>query len=200
MCEADLGARFQFVLHRVGLNLSTDATFQQMGTLNFPQVLLNCGFGPKQLGGRKFLRSRPRILSHCSRRRSQKMLRTWQNCDFVRDIQKKCQVLNILRDALLGAVDRFLEQFLKNIRWTTGAPVVDPIRLRSCSRKRSTAPRRASRMMLRTWHFLRMSRANSRCCQVLNNICDRLLGQGDGILGRLLRIFGPQAALAQNRF
>ena len=153
---------------RVGTNLSTDATFQQTGTLNFPQVLLRSGSGPKQPGGRKILRSRPRIPSPCPRSRSQKMLRTWQNCDFARDILKKCQVLNILRDALLGVADRFLEQLLKNIRWTTGAPVVDPIRLRSCSRKRSTAPRRASRRMLRTWHFLRMSRAKSQFCQVLN--------------------------------
>ena len=29
-----------FTKLRVGLNLSTDATFHQMGTLNFPQVLL----------------------------------------------------------------------------------------------------------------------------------------------------------------
>ena len=123
------------------------------------------------------------------------MLRTWQNCDFARDILKKCQVLNILRDALLGAVDRFLEQLLNLIGSTTGAPVVHRIFLRSCSRKRSTAPRRASRSMLRTLHFLRMSRAKSQFCQVLNTFCDRLLGQADGFQGRLLRIFRPSRLL-----
>ena len=117
--------------NRAGLNLSTDATFQQTGTLNFPQVLLRSGFGPKEPWGRKILRSLPRIPSPCPRRRSQKMLRTWQNCDFARDILKKCQVLDILRDALLGAVDRFLEQLLNLIGSTTGAPVVHRTFLRS---------------------------------------------------------------------
>ena len=173
----------------MGLNLSTNATFQQMWTLKFPQVLLRIGLGPKQPGGRKIMRSRPKDTSPCVGSRSQKMLRPWQNCDFARDILKKCQVLNILRDALLGATDRFLEQLLKNIRWTTGASVVDPIRLRGCSRKRSVAPRRASRRKLRTWHFLRMCRAKSPFSQVLNMFGDRLPGQGDGILGRHLRIF-----------
>ena len=151
-----------YVFFRVGLKLSTDASFQQIGTLNFPQVLLRSGFGPNQPGGRKILRSRPRNPSPCPRSRSQKMLRTWQNCDFARDILKTCQVLNILRDALLGVADRFLEQLLNLIGSTTGAPVVHRIFLRSCSRKRSTAPRRASRRMLRTWHFLRISRAKSK--------------------------------------
>ena len=53
--------------------------------------------------------------------RSQKMLRSWQKCDFARDIPKKCQVLNILCDAILAATDRFHEQLLKNIRLTTGS-------------------------------------------------------------------------------
>jgi len=136
-----IGTTCRELLLRVGLNLSTDATFQQTGALNFPQVLLRSGFGPKQPGGRKTLRSQPGIPSPCPRSRSQKMLRTWQNSDFARDILKKCQVLNLLRDALLGAVGRFLEQLLNLIGSTTGAPVVHRIVLRSCSRKRSATPR-----------------------------------------------------------
>ena len=120
-------------LSRVGTNLSTDATFQQTGTLNFPQVLLKSGFGPKQPGGRKILRSRPRIPSPCPRMRSQKMLRTWQNCDFARDILTRCQVLDMLCDAILGAIERFLEQLLNLIVSTTRAPVVHRIFLSSCS-------------------------------------------------------------------
>ena len=117
---------------RVGLNLSTDATFQQTETLNFPQVLLRSGFGPKQPGGRKILRSRPRNPPPSPRMRSQKMLRSWQNCDFARDILKKCEVLHILRDAILEAKDHYHEQFPYLIGSTTGAPVVNRIFLRSC--------------------------------------------------------------------
>ena len=80
------------------------------------------GFGRNQAGGKKILGSWPRSPRACPRMRSQTMFRSWQNWHFARDILKKWPLLNILSDAFLGAVARFLDQLLDIIGSTTGCP------------------------------------------------------------------------------
>ena len=149
------------------------------------------------------MRSRPRIPSPCPRRRSQKMLRTWNNFDFARDIPKKCQVLNILRDAYPRCYGPFFRATSQKYSDDHRGPGGRPNKFEKLLEKtvRSTVPpRKASRRMLRTWYFLRTSRAKSQIYQVLNILCDRLLGQGDGILGRLLIIFRPPGCFGPKSF